>query len=583
MDKEKLNLKGFFWKLCSQHKLSLFCFAFCAGFVGLHGLINSFFIKKIIDALSKSNSNFLLGIGVCVTLNFELHNLCWRAINYLTLKKAPLIKSRIIEKAFADVHNQPVQFFDEQLSGSVANDIKVLADETEKVFFSISIRLIRGIVQFVAALISMYFVHLIFSVVLLVWASVFVSVSLFFSRKIVGFSDSYAKIQSQASGRIFDSISNFFTVKIFSREKEEIGALKSLLMKVKSSFQKRGWFLLKFYFAQGFSITALIGAMIFFLIRFQIKGLITVGEFAYILGATFYVTEYLWTFTENLDQINDALGNCQHSYSSLLSLAKKEQRKDLVIKKGGISFQNLHFSYESFPLFTGLSIEIAAGEKVGIVGRSGSGKTTFAKLILHLYELQSGAIFIDGQDISEISLSSLRQSISLIPQIPSLFNRTIWENIAYSKQNASMADVVEAAKRAQIHDFIVGLPNGYETVVGEQGIRLSGGQRQRVALARGFIKQAPILILDEATSQLDSITEKAIQKELFSMMDGRTTIVIAHRLSTLSKMDRILVFDRGKIIEEGTHAQMLKKRGVYHALWAAQSSDRKVLENMYNV
>jgi ATP-binding cassette, subfamily B, bacterial len=234
-------------------------------------------------------------------------------------------------------------------------------------------------------------------------------------------------------------------------------------------------------------------------------------------------------------------------------------------------FENILFHYkDAEPLFHNKSVVIMPGQKVGLVGYSGSGKTTFVNLVLRLYDVTSGSILIDGQDIRDVTQKSLREAISIIPQDPTLFHRSLMENIRYGKTDASDEDVIKASKQANIHEFISKLPKGYESLVGERGVKLSGGQRQRVAIARVMLKNAPIVILDEATSQLDSITESTIRESLRILMQDKTAIVIAHRFSTLMYMDRILVFDQGKIIEDGSHKELLKKKGIYKSLWDVQ-------------
>ena len=223
-------------------------------------------------------------------------------------------------------------------------------------------------------------------------------------------------------------------------------------------------------------------------------------------------------------------------------------------------------------LFENLNLTIPAGQNVGIVGPSGGGKTTITKLLLRFMDIRSGAIKIDGINIAEVTQTSLRDAITYVPQEPLLFHRSIKENIAYGKPSATMKEITTAAKKAHAHDFIEKLPQGYDTLVGERGIKLSGGQRQRVALARAILKDAPIIVLDEATSALDSESERLIQEALFSLMEGRTTIVIAHRLSTIKHLDRILVLKDGKIIEDGNHVDLIKKKnGTYAKLWSHQS------------
>ncbi|MEZ4819057.1 MAG: ATP-binding cassette domain-containing protein [Bdellovibrionota bacterium] len=243
----------------------------------------------------------------------------------------------------------------------------------------------------------------------------------------------------------------------------------------------------------------------------------------------------------------------------------------LRVTRGEIVFHDVCFSYANEkPIFNNLNIRIAPGQRVGLVGFSGSGKTTFTNLILRMYNIQSGVISIDGQDIAKYSQESLRDQISMIPQEPMLFHRTLLDNIRYGKEQATDEEVFAAAQAAQAHDFIMQLPDGYQAYVGERGVKLSGGQRQRIAIARAILKNAPILALDEATSSLDSITEKAIQHSLEHVMKNHTVLVVAHRLSTISQLDRIIVFDQGKVVEDGPHAKLLQDGKFYARLWSMQ-------------
>ena len=238
-----------------------------------------------------------------------------------------------------------------------------------------------------------------------------------------------------------------------------------------------------------------------------------------------------------------------------------------------IQAKNLSYSYGLTPQFDGVDFSIGSNQKVGLVGTSGGGKTTITKLLLRFIDIGSGAITIDGQDIKEVTQASLRDAITYVPQEPMLFHRSLFENIAYGKSAATKDEVIAAAQAAHAHDFITSLPHGYDTLVGERGIKLSGGQRQRVAIARAFLKKAPIIILDEATSALDSESEKYIQESLWELMKGKTALVIAHRLSTIKHLDRIIVLDQGKIVQDGTHDQLIQEKGVYAKLWSHQSGE----------
>jgi len=285
----------------------------------------------------------------------------------------------------------------------------------------------------------------------------------------------------------------------------------------------------------------------------------------------------------HLRRVGQQMRHLQEAASDMLDVVEfskqdfevkdKKNAKELIVKKGEAFFNNITFQYGEHlsPLFSNFSVKIKKGEKVALVGHSGSGKSTFIKIFQRLYDVQKGEILIDNQNISDVTIESLRSSIVLVPQEPILFHRSLAENIAYGNINASKEEIIKASKVAHAHEFISKLPQGYDTLVGERGVKLSGGERQRVAIARAVLASGSILVLDEATSSLDSESEKYIQDALETIMEGRTTIVVAHRLSTIKKVDRILVFEEGKIIEEGSHKKLLQKEGgVYKKLFEMQ-------------
>jgi ATP-binding cassette subfamily B protein len=304
-----------------------------------------------------------------------------------------------------------------------------------------------------------------------------------------------------------------------------------------------------------------------------------------VLAAGIFAFTYTLTLLNRFFEINTITRQVEESLlkaSSMSEMLKEEieiqdspDAKKLVVSAGEIKLDNVTFAYENQDhqsgVFKHLSLTIQPGEKVGVVGPSGGGKSTLTRLLMRFEDVNSGAILIDGQNIAEVTQGSLRSSIAYVSQEPLLFHRTIRENIAYGDIKSSKETIISAAKKANAHDFIMSLPNGYETVVGERGIKLSGGQRQRVAIARAILKNAPLLILDEATSALDSESEVLIQAALTKLMKGRTSIVIAHRLSTIQRMDRIIVIDNGKIVQEGSHKSLLDQQGIYSKLWAHQS------------
>jgi ATP-binding cassette subfamily B protein len=293
---------------------------------------------------------------------------------------------------------------------------------------------------------------------------------------------------------------------------------------------------------------------------------------------TFTVVRHLWDINSIMRNYYRIMGD-SHDMTEILLLPQEVQDTKAATKlkavRGSIRFENVTFKHENKktekPLFNNLNITIKPGEKIGLVGHSGSGKTTLTKLILRFMDIQGGQITVDGQNIAEVTQQSLRKHIAYVSQEPLLFHRSLHENIAYGDLKSTEKEVKAVAKMANAHEFIDKLTDGYKTLVGERGIKLSGGQRQRVAIARAMLKNAPILILDEATSALDSESEALIQDALWKLMEGKTTIVIAHRLSTIQKMDRILVLDHGKVVEEGTHKELIRKNGIYSEFWDRQS------------
>lgn len=290
-----------------------------------------------------------------------------------------------------------------------------------------------------------------------------------------------------------------------------------------------------------------------------------------------YATKVLWEFNRTYRNIENALAEAAQFTELLLApsaIQDPASPKPFAVTKGAVNFKNVDFAYDGQdgqPLFAGLNLKIQPGEKIALVGHSGGGKTTITKLLLRFVDVSHGELLIDGQNVAKSRLADVRSAIAYVPQEPAMFHRTIRENIRYGRLNASDDEVIDAAKKANAHEFIEKLAKGYDTMVGERGVKLSGGQRQRVAIARAIIKDAPLLVLDEATSALDSESEKLIQAALWKLMQDRTAIVIAHRLSTIQRMDRIVVLENGKIAEEGNHQALLKHGGVYAKLWAHQS------------
>ncbi len=566
-------------KFYAPYKGFLIAFILLASLSGLYGAINSYLMKVMIDRLTHLTQltetfKILWLPAIAFALNFEIHSLSWRGMDYVNLKVAPLVRNQMVSQTFLYVLNHSHQFFQDHLAGSISNNIGILADNLEEAMHSISRFIIRGVVMLIAGLVTLYFVHPVFAGLLFIWTVGFTAITLAFSGKIQNLADDYARAQSVVSGKVVDGISNAQSIRAFARQSFEQLYLSKFLTILKQKFRSKEKFMLIFSLLRGFSVTVLILCMLWGLIYLRAQESVTIGDFALVLLLAIFVVESVWWVTEQIEMLNTRIGKCKQSLNALLLPLEIEDQPNagtLHVSEGEIVFNEVQFQYSgSEPLFQNKSVTIEAGQKVGLVGYSGGGKTTFVNLILRLFDTTAGHILIDGQDIKTVTQDSLRAAIGMIPQDPSLFHRTLMENIRYGNLDATDEEVILAAQKAYAHEFIIKLPQGYETLVGERGIKLSGGQRQRVAIARAILKNAPILILDEATSQLDSVTESEIQSSMWELMQNKTTLVIAHRLSTLLHMDRILVFDSGKIVEDGSHQELLNQGGLYKILWEAQ-------------
>ncbi|HEV2601708.1 MAG TPA: ABC transporter ATP-binding protein [Candidatus Babeliales bacterium] len=563
----------------APYKTWIAFFILCAGIAGLYYVVYSYLLKLIVDSLNgaytgSSLTTTLLLPTILFVLNYTIYDLSWKSTLYIHLKISPLIKNKLISALVSYVHQQPYSFSQKNPSGSIAHKINILVDNIEKISYEPTRLLIRGSVQLITAVISTGLFNIVFSLGLLIWPLLFISISLHFSNKIKKLSRAYADAYTTTSGIIVDSLANTNSVRIFARREFEQNNLTHFLNNLKERFRTKEYYLLKYTVCQGLSVIALLTFTLFFLVRLKSQNLLTVGDFIFILTLILDVADNLWSLTEQIDIINDSIGKCNQSLHALLTpleIQDEQNALPLHITNGKIEFNHVFFEYDAtLPLFKDINILIPPGHKLGLVGYSGSGKSTFAHLLLRLFDTTSGSIVIDNQSIKTVTQDSLRANIGMILQDLSLLNRSIMENIRYGNPNATDDEVIDVAKKVAAHDFIIKLPNGYDTIVGEHGNKLSGGQRQRILIARVILKNAPILILDEATSQLDSLSEIEIKKILWTFMEQKTTIVIAHRLLTLLHMDRILVFQKGAIVGDGTHQELLENCPLYKTMWETQ-------------
>lgn len=380
--------------------------------------------------------------------------------------------------------------------------------------------------------------------------------------------------RSHLAGKLVDSLSNYSVVKLFAGTDTERRYLETpRRQRVKDHINS--YFIQRFFWGvPNFVWDIAFGATMLLCVWLFMHGKLLVSEIVFTTSVFFSVMGTISRIVDQIPQIVDKIGSAKKAYDELstpLEIVDAPNAHALVVKSGRIEFRNVSFKYKRKWVVRNLNLTINSGERVGLVGGSGAGKTTLVNLLLRFYEPTQGEILIDGQNIRDVTQDSLRRAIAFIPQEPTMFNRTIGENIAYGRPNATDGEIRAAARAAQADNFIMATENKYATMVGDRGMRMSGGQRQRIAIARAFLKDAPILVLDEATSALDSETEVSIQSSFEQLSAGRTTIAIAHRLSTLRNMNRIIVINRGHVVEQGTHSQLLRRGGTYARLWKMQS------------
>lgn len=414
--------------------------------------------------------------------------------------------------------------------------------------------------------------------ILMALLAVYAGVSYYMYKRILHLNEKAASAQNHLSGELSDSVANILAVKTYGREAYERSLFDAANKDVVARDSKRMWASL----TRGI-ITACITVVIMSVVTVFIAGGnawygITPGTLVMMFTYTYTVTNQFNFINNGLQRFNRAFGDASGMTATLDEprlVADLPDASDLRVREGRIDFENIGFWYTDGAVrtrvFDGFDLHIPAGQRVGLVGASGAGKTTLTKLLLRLSDIQEGRILLDGQDISLCTQQSLRRSIAYVPQESLLFHRSVAENIAYGRPDASMEEIREAARRANALEFIEKLPQGFDTVTGERGVKLSGGQRQRIAIARAMLADCPILVLDEATSALDSESEKMVQDALAELMRGRTSIVVAHRLSTVASLDRIVVLDDGGIVEDGSHAELIEAGGAYARLWNRQT------------
>ncbi len=505
-----------------------------------------------------------------------LHRILWTAFDYVNNFFQPKVMADLTYSCYRYLQKHSFSFFSNSFVGSLVTKVKRFERSFESIADQVHMNLGRAALRTVLILIVLLSVHWIFTAIILVWAIFYSLFTYYFAQYKLKYDAQKANADTKVTAQLADSITNNTNIKLFSAYEQENKNFADVNQN-QFRLRKLTWDLgTMAMFVQGSLMILLEISILYVAIILWKKNIVTLGDFVLLQAYLSQIFDKLWEISRYIRAIYEALADANEMTEILLtphSVQDIEGAKELQVSSGKIEFHDVRFAYHGKrPVFKNFELAINPGQRIALIGSSGGGKTTIVKLLFRFYDLERGKILIDGQDIASVTQDSLRDCLSLVPQEPMLFHRSLFENIRYGKPNASKDEVLEAAKKAHCHEFISRFPEKYETLVGERGVKLSGGERQRVAIARAILRNAPILVLDEATSSLDSESEMFIQDSLKTLMRGKTTIVIAHRLSTIMQMDRIIVLKQGKISEEGTHQELLKaKQGTYQKLWNIQA------------
>ncbi|WP_349963317.1 ABC transporter ATP-binding protein [Rhizobium sp. ZPR3] len=537
------------------------------------------FSGQIVDAIASGSAatDAIHAFVVVVALGLTSVTLRWfifDGIIRLTLR----IMADVVNNGFHKVQRFSTDWHANSFAGSTVRKITRGMWALDALNDLLLIALLPSIVMLVGASIVLGTYWPIMGLIVAAGSLIYIGVTVLLS---MGYVSPAAKLanawDTKLGGALADAISCNSVVKAFGAENREEERLRHVLAKWDSRTRrtwKRGTLNGT---VQGFMMVSMQAGILGTGLIMWRQGLATPGDITFVLAMFFVLQGYLRSVGQDIRNLQRAVNDMEELVlldKTPLGIEDKPNAKAITIGRGEIVFDRVTFQYGAHPtpLYDDFSVDIKPGERVGLVGHSGSGKTTFVKLIQRLHDVKSGSVRIDEQNIADVTQSSLRSQIAIVQQEPILFHRTLAENIAYGRPNASRREIETAAKQASAHRFIAELPKGYETMVGERGVKLSGGERQRVAIARAFLADAPILILDEATSSLDSESEVQIQQAMDRLMEGRTTLVIAHRLSTVQALDRLLVFDKGRIAEEGDHQALIRlNNGIYRRLFERQA------------
>jgi ABC-type multidrug transport system fused ATPase/permease subunit len=565
---------AYFWYVSKPFKWLMFSAIAVVIIASILSQSSAYFFKLIVDAIEVGDHSAALRYALMYPAVIFLVQLLYRLSGVVGGTWLVKVKKYGYDVLLSHTLKHSHAFFTNRFSGSLLSKINNVSGAVDQLIPEL---LWTHINALMSLLVTLSFLLAVDTQAALIFGILIVVLTIF-NQRLAHKKTLYAKEAAEAStairGRIVDVISNVQAVRQYVRTKQEEEAIATLSTAVEET-HGRSWRYSEFMLFWNSVILFFFSSMMFWtLVRGWQDQTVSTGELVLILALYSQITGVLIFIGRAFNSTARTIGEMEEGLDELLlpyEITDIPSAHPLQLEEASIEWNNVTFSFEEKTVFSNFSLQIPAGQRIGLVGQSGAGKTTFVSLLLRQHDVDSGSILIAGQDIATVTQDSLREAIAVVPQEPALFHRSIRENILYGNPYATEAEVIAVAQKAQAHEFISELPLGYDTLVGERGVKLSGGQKQRVAIARAMLKDAPILILDEATSALDSESEVAIQKALETLMEGRTVIAIAHRLSTLRKMDRVIVLEAGDVIEDGTHEVLTKSNGVYARLWNHQA------------
>ena len=576
--KETLRI---YWEHITKYKLSGLIILFCIIAGSAINVILPLYYKKFFDALGSEQTKEIIAgelinvLIIVLIINF-IGWIFWRSATFASTHFYAQLFTDIQNTCFRYLHRHSFSYFNNNFVGALVKRVGYFANSFRDILDRILWDFIPLIIKIAIIVVVLFWSNFILGIIIVIWLVVFLVVNWLMAKYKMKFDIKKAEAQTQATGFLSDTITNNSNLKLFCGYKKEVKGFFNLNERVRK-LTEFSFNLDNIFEAIQTLFMIVLEVGIFYVgIKLWEKGMFTIGDFVLLQSYVLIIFMHIWSFGKMIRRTYQNLADAEEMtviFNTPHEIKDTRYAKTLKIKKGKIEFKNVSFYYhKTRKVFEKFNLTIKGCQRVALIGPSGAGKTTVIKLLLRNHDVFGGKILIDEQDISKVTQESLWKNISLVPQDPILFHRTLMENIRYGKSDATNEEVIEASKLAHCHEFINDLPEKYNTYVGERGIKLSGGERQRVAIARAILRNAPILILDEATSSLDSHSESLIQDALDKLMKNKTVIVIAHRLSTIVKMDRIVFIDEGKIIEDGTHKELLnKKDGHYKKLWELQA------------